>query len=73
MAALKSFKSDQVLLVLMDAKCDSFIKDQPLPVKQLNTGNRQVPGLGQNQADPDRPRTGLVPFAQPPDCATWDS
>lgn len=51
MAALKSFESDQVLLALMDAKCDSFIKDQLLPDKKLNTGNRQVSSLrGTGQA-----------------------
>lgn len=68
MAAPKSFKAGQVLLALIDAKCDNFTKDQLLPVKQLNTEKQAGSRPGQNQADPDRPRIGLVPFAQPPDC-----
>lgn len=72
-AAPKSFEAGQVPLALIDAKCDNLTKDQLLPVKQLNTGKQAGSRPGQNQADPDRPRTGLVLFAQPLDCAAWDS
>lgn len=46
-AAPKSFKAGQVLLALIDAKCDNFTKDQLLPVKQLNTGKQA--GLGRTR------------------------